>query len=533
MSGLCVRALLLTLALTASVVPVLPSAARPRSGLVRATQASSTAGAWPMFGHDSAHRGYSSAYGPSSKPDLLWSYPLGVRAGDSQSPVVGPDGSIYVSSEDGFFAINPDGTLKWSKWTDPFETPGTDGAPAVAADGTVYVWKEPFVEVSGDLFALNPEDGSVKWSYEIGDASYGSPTIGPDGTIYMGSGLGIEGRGSGVFALHPDGSLRWFWDSKEPDCGIESTPAVGPDGRVYVYHNCPHLVALDSDGRKLWTRDIGDVWNSPSIGPDGTIYIGNSDNFFYAFNRDGTRKWRVPVKYFMYLSSASISPDGSTIYRGDSGGVFYAFSSIGVTRWKYRAEDGISTVPVLTANGVVLFTDFSHLTALRSSDGAFLWKKDIGEKDTGLGGASSPALGADGTVYVLGGDASGDAVLLAFSCGLDTDRDGWGDDCRDVSAPPRPIYKRSISLRMRRHVVAKGRVTSDDPSGICVTRRVKIERKGFLRWYKVAAATPSGDGSFRARIRDRPGRYRAKVRRYTSEKVVCLEATSNITRHRH
>lgn len=379
---------------------------------------------WPMYGHDSAHTGLSPANGPVTA-HLVWKFPLPAHALSNASPVVGPDGTIYMPSENGLFAINPDGTLKWQKWTGAFAATITRGAPAVAADGTaVYVWKANFLN-GGRLYALNPGDGSVLWSVSVGDVSYGSPTVGPDGTIYI---AGFVGKPSGtqygdVFAINPDGTLKWAWRAPSANCGFETSAALAPDGKtLYIQHNCLGLIALTSTGTRKWdiTRygPLGQAWDSPSAGPDGTIYIGNSDFHFYAINPDGTLKWRVPVLQWMYMSSSAISAGGSAIYRGDNGGNFYAFSGTGHILWRFQSPDhgGIFAAPALAANGLVYFgqevtkSGDASLYALQASTGRVVWKDPLGPID------ASPALASDGTLYVAAPDParSGKETVYAF-----------------------------------------------------------------------------------------------------------------------
>jgi outer membrane protein assembly factor BamB len=359
---------------------------------------------WSMYAGDSTHAGRSSASGAST-PNLAWTYSVGVRAQDNASPVVGPDRTIYVPTESGFFAINPNGTLKWKKWDT--DATGIRQAPAVASNGTVYVahyWDQK-------LYALNPTNGVTLWSYPIGYTSYGSPAIDTNGTIYIGN---APFGASSMYAINPNGTLKWQWTSGS-GCWIESSPAIGLNGEIYFHHNCLGLVALSSTGSKLWSRsDLGQSFNSPSVGPDGTIYIGNSDYHFYALNPNGTNKWQVAVSNWMYEASASISADGSKIYRGDNGGKFYAFSSFGSNVWQFNTgiSSPIYSAPALTANGIVYFTQESSdtsLYALRAVNGSLLWSYSIGASD------ASPAIGADGTLYALGKNTSGNAVLYAFA----------------------------------------------------------------------------------------------------------------------
>jgi hypothetical protein len=99
----------------------------------------------------------------------------------SSIPAIGADGTIYVGSWDGFFyALNPDGTLKW-KFETLKEGESITSSAAIGADGTIYV-------CARDGFrAINP-DGTSKWHYEgkIGGV-VSAPAIGSDGTIYVGS----------------------------------------------------------------------------------------------------------------------------------------------------------------------------------------------------------------------------------------------------------------------------------------------------------------------------------------------------------
>ncbi len=365
---------------------------------------------WPMYGHDAAHTSYSPFNGPNTA-NLIWSYPLDVKVQDNASPIISPDGTIYIPSELGFFAVNPDGALKWKKWgTAWYDYTLTRQAPAVGSDGTVYV-------VSNDsLFALNPINGTTLWSYQIGGTTYGSPTIGPDGTIYIGG----NSSNSFMYALNPNGTLKWQWDSGS-SCWIESSPALTSNGAVVFYHDCLGLVALTNSGTLDWSRsELGEPWNSPSIALDGTIYIGDTDGYFHALNTNGTDKWKVPVLNWMYESASAISADGSTVYRGDNGGIFYAFNAAGSVKWQYDTGIAgfITSTPALTANGIVYFTqgwtssvqagDKGYVYALRAADGILLWKYEVGWS------SSSPAIGVDGTLYVVGNNASDNAVLYAF-----------------------------------------------------------------------------------------------------------------------
>ena len=132
------------------------------------------------------------------------------------SPAIGADGTIYFGSGDGnFYAIKPDGSLKWILNMGAF----TVTSPAIGADGTIYVGDDV-----GYLNALsdNGTNCNFKWVFEIENiidypivSGFGSsPAIGADGTIYIGS------YDYSMYALTDNGSScseKWDYPTKGAD----------------------------------------------------------------------------------------------------------------------------------------------------------------------------------------------------------------------------------------------------------------------------------------------------------------------------
>jgi hypothetical protein len=82
----------------------------------------------------------------------------------------------------------------------------------------------------------------------------------------------------------------------------------------------------------------------------------------------------------------------------------------------------------------------------------------------------------------------------------------------DVSCSPVADHARSITLRLRRHLVAQGRVISnEDPAFTdCVASvPVRIQRRVSGRWRTVVRTTTTDTGAYKKRIKDRPGQYRS------------------------
>ena len=69
---------------------------------------------------------------------------------------------------------------------------------------------------------------------------------------------------------------------------MDSSPAIGSDGTVYVGSNDNKLYAINGkSGVKLWEfKTGGSVSSSPAIGPDGTVYVGSHDKKLYAIKTD-------------------------------------------------------------------------------------------------------------------------------------------------------------------------------------------------------------------------------------------------------
>jgi parallel beta-helix repeat protein len=233
------------------------------------------------------------------------------------SPSIGADGTIYVGSYDnsGFlepalYAINPNGTLKWSTILDKAEL--LEGYMAIGSDGTIYV---PTHKV---IYAVNP-DGTIKWVYALGyHAIFVSPSIGPDGTIYLG------GSDKALYALNPDGTLKWKYATKTR---VSGTPSIGADGTIYIL-NSGYLIAINPDGTQKWNCTVKGSSYSSVIGADGTIYCG-----LFAVSSNGEPKWN-----FTGISATGnpvIDSDG-TLYIGTSKGL-YAFRDV-AAKFNYTVD---------------------------------------------------------------------------------------------------------------------------------------------------------------------------------------------------
>jgi len=275
---------------------------------------------------------------------IRWQRHLG-RHQITAAPAIGRDGTIYIASEDGILhALSPRGRTLWTFDLNGYA--GPSASPAIGDDNTIYVSAEKF-------YALNP-DGSLKWSYDPGSYVAGPPAIAKDGTLYFPS-------TDYLYAVNSDGSLKWQAQghSAYPP---GSSPAIGKDGTIYINSFDGTLQAFAPDGSFKWKFQtpgiVTDVPSSPAIAKDGTIYFGGageyqgSGGYFYALNPAGTLKW----KFFAGCgqTAATVGGDGTIYFGNDWCGAIHALNPDGSEKWKHEnVFDYARTAPVIGADGTL------------------------------------------------------------------------------------------------------------------------------------------------------------------------------------
>lgn len=351
---------------------------------------------WWMFGGEPTHQHRSLYSGPATKDNIKWTKDLGEKIGASAA--IGSDGTIFIGSNK-FWALNPsDGSEKWS--FDP--GPGDwffDVSPAIAEDGTIY-----FGGANDDLNLIIALDSNGKelWRQDVGSA-YSSPAIAKDGTVYVGGDIFYAFTPS----AGPKPTIKWTIDK---GIRFRSSPAIGSDGTIYVGCNDKNLWAFNPDGTDKWKYTTSnEVYSSPAIASDGTIYIPNLDSILYAINPDGSKKWSVDISTWQMYSSPAIGSDG-TVFIGTSDCYLFALNPAdGSTKWKCMvgtdngaSKKGIQWArPVIDKDGVIFVGASDCYLYSVSADGKQLWKlATYGDQPGAESIVSSPAIASDGTLYI-------------------------------------------------------------------------------------------------------------------------------------
>lgn len=234
----------------------------------------------PTIGPDgtiyvTSHDGGLSAFGRDGQ--RRWRFAMGDRSWST--PAVAADGTIYVGSDDDhLYAVTADGKLKWKLRLGACDPKGfgpessrcdVDGGPTIGPDGTIYVGSDDHA-----LWAISPA-GALRWKTVTGEAIRGGAALGADNTIYVGS---LDGS---IYAIAPDGKVRWKVAAADK---IAATPGVASNGTVLVGAQDEHLYAIAPDGTLLWLLAIpGDVDTTPALARDGTLYVAGDDAQLHAF----------------------------------------------------------------------------------------------------------------------------------------------------------------------------------------------------------------------------------------------------------
>ena len=290
-------------------------------------------------------------------------------------------------------------------------TPVTTPAPVPTLTATVSPTPTPkTVTIPWQMFHYNAQHTgqshyngphsdtvTVKWTYTQSDITEGtvpnSISIDSNGTLYVTA-------ANKLLAIDSDGKQLWSMSVG----GIGATAISSDESTIYAVGG-KVLYAFSSSGEKqLWsfTDPTDSIYGEPNVGPDGTIYIGSWDTYVYAVNSGGTLKWKYQTDGAIApLASPTLSNDGSTIYVGsgdrnkDEGGTLYALNSDGTLKWKVENLDGGRVSgPVVGTDGTIYATGSGKVHAF-DKNGNKLWESD---KDTAS--SLTPSLSSDGTIYV-------------------------------------------------------------------------------------------------------------------------------------
>ena len=515
-----------------------------------------------------------------------------VGAGNNASEIaITPDGATaYVTSPNGFvtpvdLATNTAGTAIVTGGAVPLGI-------AITPDGsTAYVAHQN----SGNVIPIDLATNTAGTPIPIPGG--GVPTaiaITPDGsTAYVtnfvnvtpidlatntaGTSITIGTNPAGI-AITPDGSTAYVTNRGSGSVSPIDL-ATNTAGTPIVVGGAPHAIAITPDGSTAYVGDVSGTTVTPidlATNTAGTpIVVGSGDPFAIAItpNQGPTAAFTAPTsragQATAFNAGGSSDTDGSVAsYSWDFGDGQAATMNSAATSHTYAVpgsytvsltvtdNEGCSRTQVFTGQTVSCNgTSAARVTQqVTVAPPPTLHGLIVEREGDGAGTVTSSPIGID-----CGSDCSqsyeeGTKVTLTESHPLGTEFAGWSGDCagmaetcmvtmsqaRNVAATFDEItapgaHRRKISLRLRGHLIARGRVRSPDGPSDCISGApVEIQRRIDREWERIRRATTADDGRFRKRLKDESGVYRARVlKTFNDDGSSCRKARSGRERHRH
>ena len=303
------------------------------------------------------------------------------------SPTVGPDGTIYVGSDnDRLYAVEPgtgSGSIKWN-----YQTSGKSALnrPSATTGPRYYA-----TCTNGNLYAISTSNGNLQWSLPLGAASPSKPVVDSNGLIYVTAGIYL-------IKIDPGSQAIVLLFSAPLNPTARSAPVLNGDGsRVLVIFNNDQLYALNS-------ADFTAIWNRPASGSVGSPVVHPSTGDIYVSVNTGMNQWGSDGTFkgsygfgSSVSSGPSISLDGNTVYVGYVTGVLAARNAAGLgPRWTYStgSSQAITSPPMIDGSEHIYFGSNNNSVYALFSDGSLKWSFS-----TGGDVRTTPAIDANGIVY--------------------------------------------------------------------------------------------------------------------------------------
>lgn len=241
-------------------------------------------------------------------------YTAGAAVGQ---PVIGKDGTIYFAAANNtLYAVSALGSFKWSK-----NLGARIATPGISASGSIYCGVD-----SNRVVALN-STGTIIWTLPTVEAyGFTAPAIAADGTIY----IAANNAFAHLYAIRPNGTVLWCYVSSYSGGELYSAPAIGANGTVFVksttdanpFSMYNGIIAFQSPTScTAWQPDLG-VYVEPI-----NVYAGNN-----IYNTSGLNQ----------CITAPINPGITRLYRiliqndGQSTTNFRLTANGGNSAWKVR-----------------------------------------------------------------------------------------------------------------------------------------------------------------------------------------------------
>ena len=258
----------------------------------------------------------------------------------------------------GTVTVDPEVVWKTQAWSDELlEEIGRD--QSIENSTVIFEQKAYFANSAGriqgiDLSDIENGNAEVFFDFWNGDDTDATMSIDEDGFLYVVSHADHEKRSNlsarrvrevgslikldtsipatGLQSIEP---IVWSLEipaARGQDTGAWATPALHPDGLIFVATDSGKLLAVDTEtGEKIWEDDVGlNAWSSPVIADDTLVIVVNcftDEHGIRAYDlqdpRNPVKLWDLPATDGCIESTPAVW--NGKIYVGSRDGYFYAF----------------------------------------------------------------------------------------------------------------------------------------------------------------------------------------------------------------
>lgn len=263
---------------------------------------------------------------------------------------------------DGMVTVDPEVVFQMPAWSDELydllgRQQSVENSTAVFEDKAYYATSAGRV-VGVDVSDIENGNAEVFFDFWMGDDIDSTITIDAEGYLYVVAHADHEKTnntaarrvrevgqlvkldtsipvGDPLTSISP---IVWSVEipaARGQDTGVWATPALHPDGVLYVPTDSGNLLAIDTDtGETVWSDDVGvNAWSSPAIA-DGVLVIAvdcfSEESGLRAYDLADplapVELWTRPLATGGCIESTPAVWDGN-IYVGSRDGFMYAFGS--------------------------------------------------------------------------------------------------------------------------------------------------------------------------------------------------------------